>query len=156
MENIDIVLHHSIASLEVQRMSARLNIPSREPEKPRAANDRHLPHLREHSVPPHYADRAPIVLPFNEREVHRHDQPDLSLRRHRVQPLRPPHQFRPLQIRPQSQRVVDHDHRPESRGGGPVRGGDHHGCGVGARHHVVPVEAEVGQLLPLHSPAQSL
>lgn len=45
MEDINIILHNSISSFEVNLVSASMSIASGEPEKPASAYYRHLPHF---------------------------------------------------------------------------------------------------------------
>ncbi|KAM7500280.1 hypothetical protein LguiA_024694 [Lonicera macranthoides] len=51
MEDIDVVLHNSIPTCEINSMSPGLSIPSSKPEQPTPSDDRHLPHLRHHRIP---------------------------------------------------------------------------------------------------------
>ncbi|PON38511.1 hypothetical protein TorRG33x02_344870 [Trema orientale] len=72
MENINIVLNNSIPSFEINCMSPGLSIASSEPKEPTSTYDRHLSHLRKHSVSPQDAESATIVLPFGEDIVESH------------------------------------------------------------------------------------
>jgi len=74
MEHVDVVLHNSISSLKIQRVSLGLSIPTCEPKKPASSYDWHFPHGGEHRIPPQQAQCAAIVFPFAEHEVHDHQQ----------------------------------------------------------------------------------
>jgi len=74
MEDVDVVLHYSIPSLRIKRVSLRLSIPTCEPESLASSNDWHFPHGGEHRIPPQQAQRAAIVFSFREHQVHYHQQ----------------------------------------------------------------------------------
>ncbi|CAN0927586.1 hypothetical protein LINGRAHAP2_LOCUS35987 [Linum grandiflorum] len=147
MENIHIILNHSIPSLEIKPVSLRLSVPSSKPENPTPSDHRHLPHSGERTVPPQNAQIAAVVLPFLESKIQHHQETELALGRGSVDPLGPAHELRAW-VGPYCQRVVHHDHQPEgrARGVGRLRSG-HGDCGrVGPADDVVEVEFEVGEL----------
>lgn len=150
MENINVVLHHGVVGAVIHLVSPRLSIPTSKSEKPAAADDRHLSHGGGHRVPPQDAQITSVVLPFNKREIHNHQEPKFRLRRRGVQSLSSSQQFRP-DFRPLRQRIVRHHHRAEQsprRVGRPRRrSDDQHRRGIPAAEDVVEVEVEVAQLL---------
>ncbi|CAN0879137.1 hypothetical protein LINGRAHAP2_LOCUS12873, partial [Linum grandiflorum] len=152
MENIDIILNNSIPSLKVKNPSLRLRIPSRKPEKPAAADHRHLPHRRHQGIPPQHTQRAPVILPFHKHKIKRHKQTHLRLRGRSINPLGPAHHLG-RRLRPNSQWVVHHVCHAKACGGSVAGGGlGYRDCGrVGPVAGVVEVEVEVTELLLLET-----
>ncbi len=72
MENIDIVFHGSIPGGEIKPNSVGVSIPTGEPEKPAAADHRHLSHGGKHRVPTQNTQSTPIILSFRKSEVQNH------------------------------------------------------------------------------------
>ncbi|CAL9198205.1 unnamed protein product, partial [Musa hybrid cultivar] len=148
MRDEEIVLDDGVAGVGVEAVRPGLGVAAGQPEQPAPANHRHLPHAGEHRVPPQYGDRAPVVLPLDEGEVHGHEQRRLLLGGEGVESLSPADEPRG-QLRPQSHGVVHHHHHAERGGRRVRRGGLRHAHRARARpaDHVVPVEPQVAQLL---------
>ncbi|KAK3437921.1 hypothetical protein EUGRSUZ_C02556 [Eucalyptus grandis] len=150
MEDINIVIYDGVPGLAVHRVRLCLCVPAGEPEEPAPADDGHLPHTGEHRVPAEHAQRAPVVLPLSEHVVLHHEQPNVVLRRQRVDTLGPP-DLLGAHLGAFGQWVIDHDHGPEPCGRrvGHLGLSDAHGGRVAPAHDVVEVEVEVAQLLLL-------
>ena len=87
MEDINIILHNSITSFEVNLMSICLSIASCKPEKPTSTNNRHLSDAGKHIVSPQNAKGATIILPFCENKVQRHQKTKFTLWCRCINPL---------------------------------------------------------------------
>lgn len=148
MEHVDIVLHNSIPCLNIKRVSLGLTIPTCKPEKPAPAHDRHLPHGGKHRIPPQHAERAAIILPLLEHQVHHHQKPNLVLGCRGINPLGFTHELG-ARVGACGQRVVGHHDEPKSRGGlvGHLGLGDFHSSGLLAADNVMEVEVKVAELL---------
>ena len=72
MKDINIILHNSITSFKVKRVSMSMSIPTCESEKPTPTNDRHFPDIGEHGVAPQHTESAAIILAFSESKVEHH------------------------------------------------------------------------------------
>lgn len=115
MQDIGIILDRGIAGVEINPVSLGLNVATSKPEKPAAADHRHLPNLLHRWVPADHREGAAIVLPFNESQVHDHQEPELLLRRRRVDPLRSSDNLGG-QLGSYRQRVVHHVGQAEEGG----------------------------------------
>lgn len=152
MEHVHIVLHNSISGLQIKRVSLRLSVPTCEPESPASSNNWHFPHGGKHRIPPQQAQRAAVVFPFREDEVHYHQQARFVLGRRSVNALGLSHEFG-SRLRAHRQWVVDHGYESEKRGGGVGGWGLRHsdGGGVWTADNVVEEEMKVAELLLFQS-----
>jgi len=87
MEDINIILHGSITSFEVNLMSICLSIASCKPEQPTSTNNRHLSDAGKHIVSPQNAKGAAIILPFCENKVQCHQKTKFTLWCRCINPL---------------------------------------------------------------------
>lgn len=147
MSDINIILNHSVPSTTIQLNSVGQAIPTSGPEHPGAAHHRHLPHVVHRRVPPDDAQRAPVVGPSREDQVHDHQESELVLARPGIDALRFPDCGR-RGLRALRQRVV-HYRRHAEHGEGRLNGlGDADGGRLAGRGRadddVVEVEVEVG------------
>jgi len=153
MEHVDVVLHYSIPSFEIKRVSLRLSIPTCEPKSAASSHDRHFSHGGENGIPPQQAQRAAIVFPFGEDEVHDHQQANFFLGRRSVNSLGLSDEFG-SGLGAHGQCVVGHCYESEKRGGRSIgRVGFNHSnrAGIWAAENVVEEEVKVAQLLLLQS-----
>lgn len=122
INHIKLVFKHTIIPRNIERVSARDRISTRQPENSRAADHRQLTRRQHDLIPPGDADGAPVVLPRREDEVEvDRDGAHLQVGR-RGGPLHPAHGGRP-DIRPRCHEVVHDADGPEPRGGGGGDGG---------------------------------
>lgn len=154
MDDSHIILDNSISSRGVEHVVPRQGNTTGQPEQPRTSNDRNLSHRAQSVVPAENADRAAVVLPTGEGEVHAHQQPQLTLRGRAVCPLRPTN-LRRIWILSDGELVVDHHDHPEERRRlvGRSRLGYPEGGWSIAAQCVVEVEVQVGYLLVAQSEA---
>ncbi|XBJ01425.1 hypothetical protein VPH35_021078 [Triticum aestivum] len=123
------------------------HVPRRHPELPRAAHHGELPRGGHDVVAADDGQRAAVVVPRGEQQVHAHHQHHARLRRHHVEPLRAPHGRR-RRRRGLRQRVVDDGRVAEghAREGVGRRGrtlDDLHRRRVAAGDHIVEEEVEM-------------
>lgn len=154
MDDSHIILNNGIPSRGVEHVGPGQGNTTGQPEQPRTSDDRNLSHRAQSLVPAENADRAAVVLPIGEGEVHGHQQPQLALRGRAVCPLRPAN-LRRIGLRPDGELVVDHVQRPEERQRlvGRRRLGDPDGGWSIAAQYIVEVEVQVGYLLVSQSEA---
>jgi hypothetical protein len=122
----------------------RLDVPTRHAELSAAADDAHLADVAEHLVAAEDGERAALVLPGREHEVHHHEEAERLLVRERVGALGAAHLGARGARGARRQRVVDGHHRAEAGGRGvgrrPLRDAD--GRRARPRHDVVEEHLE--------------
>jgi hypothetical protein len=144
----EVVLDGGVAGVEVQGARGSQRVPSRQPERARAADDGHLPDLGHGLVPAEDGDGAAVVLAGLEHEVHGHQERQHVLAGADVGALRAAHEPG-AELWAFGERVVDDRHRAEGghRGVGPRRLRHPHRRRVGTAQHVVPVHPDPRLLL---------
>ena len=81
MEDVNVVLYHSISCLGIEGVSLRLSIATSKSEKSTAADDRHLPNLREYCISAQNTEITAVIFALHESEIHHHQQGNFLLRR---------------------------------------------------------------------------
>jgi len=140
MQNIDIVLNNGISGGGWEPVSSKFSISPSKSKEATSTNHGHLPLLIVNRVSPQNSDGAAIVLSFGDDKIHSHEQNKLTLWRRSIEPLCLPHQLG-VQLRSQSQRVIEHVHQSKARGWVLQRWWHNFNWRrVASTHRVMPVE----------------
>jgi hypothetical protein len=153
VHDVDVVLDGGVAGADVEPVRAQQRVAAGEAEGARAADDGELAHGVERAVPAEQRQRAAVVGPRREHQVHGLQEAEPGLVGPHVQPLGAADGGGAL-LGPLRQRVVHHVHHPEHghrrRRRGRRRLHHAHRRRRLAAHRVVEVELEVrrvGRLL---------